>query len=125
VVGFTPAGVALRHRRIARVLPAAHGIHHDLGQYGNIACPQVETLPGDRVQGVDGITDTKISRDTGTPEELIIVDRQKAADMKLTVSKIASMLQTVLTGTAAGNYREAGNEYKIRVKLQAAEDAFK
>ncbi|MDP2647157.1 MAG: efflux RND transporter permease subunit, partial [Desulfobacterales bacterium] len=73
------------------------------------------------VEQVDGITDTRISRQFGAPEELIIVDRQKAADMKLTVSKIAEMLQTVLSGTIAGNYRHAGDEYKIRVKLKNAE----
>jgi len=73
------------------------------------------------IQNVDGITDIKISRESGTPEELIIVDRQKAADMKLTVSNIANMLQTVLSGTAAGNYREAENEYRILVKLEGAE----
>ncbi|HUV51436.1 MAG TPA: efflux RND transporter permease subunit [Anaerolineae bacterium] len=76
---------------------------------------------GEIVRNVDGITDIKISRESGTPEELIIVDRQKAADMKLTVSKIANMLQTVLSGTAAGNYREAENEYQILVKLEDAE----
>ena len=69
------------------------------------------------VAGIPGITDTSVSRDTGTPEELIIVDRQKAADMKLTISSIANMLQTVLSGTSAGNYREGGSEYRIRVKL--------
>lgn len=73
------------------------------------------------VTKVAGVTDAKISRETGTPEELIIVDRQKAADMKLTVSKIANMLQTVLSGTAAGNYREGGDEYRILVKLEGAE----
>ncbi len=73
------------------------------------------------LEKVDGITDTKLSRETGTPEELIIVDRQKAADMKLTVSKIANMLQTVLSGTSAGNYREGGDEYRIRVQLEGAE----
>jgi HAE1 family hydrophobic/amphiphilic exporter-1 len=74
-----------------------------------------------RVQGVvddiAGITDTRISRETGTPERLIIIDRLKAADMKLTVSKIANYLQTALSGTSAGNYREGGNEYQIRVQL--------
>jgi len=89
---------------------------HDL-ETSDLLAKRVE----EAISGIEGITDTQISRDTGSPEELIIVDRQKAADMKLTVSKIASMLQTVLTGTSAGNYREAGNEYKIRVKLQAAE----
>ena len=73
------------------------------------------------VDGVDGVTDTQISRDTGTPEEMIIVDRQKAADMKLTVSRIANTLKTVLSGTVAGNYRESGKEYQILVKLQDAE----
>jgi len=89
---------------------------HDI-ETSDVLAKRVEAV----VAGVDGITDTKISRETGTPEALIIVDRQKAADMKLTVSKVAGMLQTVLTGTAAGNYREGGNEYKIRVKLQGAE----
>ena len=69
------------------------------------------------IEGISGITDTRISRETGTPERLIIVDRLKAADMKLTVSKIANYLQTALSGTSAGNYREGGNEFQIRVQL--------
>jgi HAE1 family hydrophobic/amphiphilic exporter-1 len=72
------------------------------------------------VEQVDGVTDTRVTRESGNPEELIIVDRQKAADMKLTVSKIAYMLQTVLSGTSASSFREAGNEYKIRVQLKDA-----
>ncbi len=70
---------------------------------------------------VPGITDTKVSRDTGTPETLIMVDRQKAADMKLTVSMIANTLQTVLSGTSAGEYRDRGDEYRILVKMEEAE----
>jgi HAE1 family hydrophobic/amphiphilic exporter-1 len=73
------------------------------------------------VDGIDGITDTRISRESGSPEELIIVDRKKAATMKLTVSHIANMLQTVLSGTSAGNYRESGNEYRILLRLDEAE----
>jgi HAE1 family hydrophobic/amphiphilic exporter-1 len=41
--------------------------------------------------------------------------------MKLTVSRIANMLQTALSGTSAGNYREEGKEYRILVKLKGAE----
>jgi HAE1 family hydrophobic/amphiphilic exporter-1 len=41
--------------------------------------------------------------------------------MKLTVSRIANMLQTALSGTSAGNYRDRGNEYKIQVKLEDSE----
>jgi HAE1 family hydrophobic/amphiphilic exporter-1 len=89
---------------------------HDL-ETSDALAHRVEEIIAD----VDGITDTRISRETGTPEELIVVDRQKAAGMKLTVSKIANMLQTVLTGTSAGNYREGGNEYRIRVKIAGAD----
>jgi HAE1 family hydrophobic/amphiphilic exporter-1 len=73
------------------------------------------------VERVEGITDTVISRDTGTPEEIIIVDRRKAADMKLTVQQIAQSLQTVLSGSGAGNYREGGDEFRILVQVKDAE----
>jgi len=73
------------------------------------------------VEDVDGVTDALVSRETGSPEELILVDREKAADMKLTVSHVADMLQTVLSGTRASDYREAGKEYRILVKLEEAE----
>ncbi|MBN2468215.1 MAG: efflux RND transporter permease subunit [Deltaproteobacteria bacterium] len=89
---------------------------HDL-EKADILAQNVKAI----VEDVDGITDVQISRESGSPEELIIVDRQKAADMKLTVSQIANMLQTVLSGTGASNYREAGDEYRILVKLEAAE----
>jgi HAE1 family hydrophobic/amphiphilic exporter-1 len=70
---------------------------------------------------VAGVTDARISREIGTPEEIIVIDRLKAADMKLTVSQIAYTLQTFLTGTRASNYREAGDEFWIRVKVKDAE----
>jgi HAE1 family hydrophobic/amphiphilic exporter-1 len=73
------------------------------------------------VESVEGITDARISRESGSPEELILIDRQKAADMKLTVSKIANALQTIISGTRASYYREAGDEFAILVKLRDAE----
>jgi len=73
------------------------------------------------VESVEGITDARISRESGSPEELILIDRQKAADMKLTVSKIANALQTIISGTRAGYYRETGDEFGILVRLRDAE----
>jgi len=69
----------------------------------------------------EGVTDASISRESGTPEELIFVDRDKAADMKVTVSQIATMLQTALSGSRAGSYRHAGDEYTILVQLKDAD----
>jgi len=73
------------------------------------------------VENVEGITDAKVSRESGRPEEVVIIDRQKAADMKLTVSDIANALQTIISGTQARNFRELGDEYVIRVKIKEAE----
>jgi len=73
------------------------------------------------VEQVEGITDVQLSREAGSPEELIVIDRSKASDMKLTVSQIADALQTMLSGTKAGNFREAGDEYAILVKMKDAE----
>jgi HAE1 family hydrophobic/amphiphilic exporter-1 len=73
------------------------------------------------VDHVEGVADTRLSRDPGGPEELIVIDRQKAADMHLTVSRIANALQTILSGTRAGYYRQFGDEFTILVKLRDAE----
>lgn len=73
------------------------------------------------VEAVEGVTDAQLSRESGAPEELILVDRQKAADMKLTVTQIAEMLQTVLSGTRAGYYREGGDEFAILVTVKDSE----
>ncbi|MBN2058783.1 MAG: efflux RND transporter permease subunit, partial [Deltaproteobacteria bacterium] len=74
------------------------------------------------VESVKGITDAEISRKSGSPEELIIVDRPKAADMRLTVSSIARMLQTALGGSTASYFRQGGDEYEIAVRLENAEN---
>lgn len=73
------------------------------------------------VQGVPGVTDVQVSRGTGSPERLITVDRAKAEDMKVAVQDVAEMLETVVSGTAAGNFREGGDEFAIRVRLKNAE----
>ncbi|NUM34879.1 MAG: efflux RND transporter permease subunit [Candidatus Brocadiae bacterium] len=73
------------------------------------------------IEKIEGITDVILSRESGGKEETIIIDRQKAANMKLTVSQIANMFQTIFAGSSAGYYREQGDEYKILVKLENSE----
>ncbi|MBN2688233.1 MAG: efflux RND transporter permease subunit, partial [Deltaproteobacteria bacterium] len=89
---------------------------HDLTTADTLA-QRIKTI----VETVDGVTDAQVSRESGNPEELVFVDRQKSADMKLTVLQIANTLQTALSGTTAGSYREGGDEYDIRVKIREAE----
>lgn len=69
------------------------------------------------IQRVPGITDTQISRQEGSPEQVIRIDRQKAADLGLSVSRIGDALQTTVGGTQASFYRERGKQYRILVRL--------
>jgi len=73
------------------------------------------------VELVEGVTDAQVSRQSGSPEEVIAVDREKASAMKVSVSQVAAALATAITGTRAGYYREAGDEYPIVVKLSEGE----
>lgn len=73
------------------------------------------------VAGVHGVTDVRLSRDLGMPETRVIIDRQKAGIMKISVATIADTLRTVLAGSEAGNFRENGDEYEILVKVRDAD----
>lgn len=73
------------------------------------------------VESVEGIADVRLSREVGKPEQLFLIDRHAAADMKLSVSQIGRTIQTVLTGTQASMYREGGYEFRILVKVKDSE----
>jgi HAE1 family hydrophobic/amphiphilic exporter-1 len=73
------------------------------------------------IKEVPGITDVKLSREKGVPERSIIIDRDKAADQKLTINAISTFLETMMSGRSAGNLRDGSNEYKILVKATDAE----
>jgi HAE1 family hydrophobic/amphiphilic exporter-1 len=73
------------------------------------------------IANIEGVTDVRISREEGSPEQHLIIDRQKAADMKLTMNQIAGFIQTVLMGNQASQFREAGREYRILVKVKDSE----
>jgi HAE1 family hydrophobic/amphiphilic exporter-1 len=73
------------------------------------------------IENVKGITDIRISREAGNPEELFVIDRQAAADLKLSVTQIGRTIQTMLMGSQASLYREAGREFRILVKVKDSE----
>jgi len=69
------------------------------------------------VRDVPGITYTRISRQEGSPEQIVHIDRQKAADLGLSVARIGEALETAVGGSQASYYREGGREYAIFVRL--------
>ncbi len=73
------------------------------------------------VENIKGVTDVRISRLEGAPEQHLVINRERASDMKLSVSQIASFIQTILMGTQASQFREGGREYRILVKVKDSE----
>jgi HAE1 family hydrophobic/amphiphilic exporter-1 len=73
------------------------------------------------VEGIPGVSDVYLSNEDTTPEEVIIVDRDRAADVALSVSKVSSLIKTAVAGDIAGYFRVNGKEYDIRVKLSDSE----
>ncbi len=71
------------------------------------------------MEGIPAIADVRLSRREGRPEQNLIVDREKIADVGLTVNQIAQVIQTNVGGGRAGVFREKGEEYPIMVRLQA------
>lgn len=74
------------------------------------------------VENIPNVTDVELSRDLGVPEQRIVIDRQKAADLQISVRTIADSLRTILAGSSAGEYRDGGDEYTILVKVKDADN---
>jgi HAE1 family hydrophobic/amphiphilic exporter-1 len=70
------------------------------------------------LEGVAGISDVRLNRDPGRPERVIRIDREKIARLGLSMTRVASVIETNLAGTRATVLRRAGREYDIFVRLR-------
>jgi HAE1 family hydrophobic/amphiphilic exporter-1 len=71
----------------------------------------------DAVRGVPGVTDIDVSREAGIPQEELTINREKAADLGLSVRDVAEALETAIAGTQAGEFRSEGDAHRILVQL--------
>jgi HAE1 family hydrophobic/amphiphilic exporter-1 len=73
------------------------------------------------IDDVPGITDIQTSLEAGIPQQEIRLNRDKVADLGLSVRDVTELLQTAVAGSKAGEFRAAGNSYRILVQLKDAE----
>ncbi|GAB4477230.1 MAG: efflux RND transporter permease subunit [Thermoflexibacter sp.] len=66
-----------------------------------------------------GANDVQVSVQTGNPELRIDLDREKMARLGLNITTVGATLQNSLAGNDDSKYSEGGNDYKIRVMLDA------
>ena len=71
-----------------------------------------------RITNVAGVRDARVSRREGRPEENLVFDREKIADLGLTVRDVATSIQANVGGVLAGQFRVSGDEFPIRVRLR-------
>ncbi len=75
----------------------------------------------DILQGVEGVTDTRVSREEPVPQEFVRISRSRAADLGVSVERAARMLEVAIGGVQAGEFTVEGRQYPILIKLRDAE----
>lgn len=73
------------------------------------------------ISRIEGVVDTTVSRELGSPELQIEVDRTKASSLGLGMSLIADTIRTYFFGKAATKFRQAGDEYDIFLRLKESD----
>jgi HAE1 family hydrophobic/amphiphilic exporter-1 len=79
---------------------------------------QLAAVMRTRMQQVPGITGVRVSRREGRPEERLVFDRERIAELGLSVSEVARAVQANVGGIEAGRLRDEGEEYPIVVRLK-------
>jgi HAE1 family hydrophobic/amphiphilic exporter-1 len=71
-----------------------------------------------RIERLAGVEDVRVSRREGQPEERLVFDRERIAELGLTVRDVGRTVQANVGGVEASRLREGGHEYPIRVRLR-------
>ena len=74
-----------------------------------------------RMERLPMIRGARSGRQEGRPEQNVVFDRQKIAELGLSGRDIAEAIQANIGGTTAGVFREGGEEYDINVRLQESD----
>lgn len=69
----------------------------------------------EKIKTIKGTSEVKLSVETGNPEVSVLVDRDKMADLGITMDLLGASMQTAFSGNTRSQYREGGNEYDINV----------
>jgi HAE1 family hydrophobic/amphiphilic exporter-1 len=106
---------------LERILGGDEGLTVEVRGFDLATLEQLAEQAGHAIEGIEGITDIEISRKAGVPQQEILVDRDKVADLGLTPRDVTETLETALAGSKAGEFRSEGQSYRILVQLQDAE----
>ncbi|MBI5893253.1 MAG: efflux RND transporter permease subunit [Deltaproteobacteria bacterium] len=70
-----------------------------------------------RLSSLPGFVDTDTAQALRHPEVQVRINREKASDLGVKIESVASSLRTMVGGEKVGLFREAGEQYNIRLRL--------
>jgi HAE1 family hydrophobic/amphiphilic exporter-1 len=106
---------------LERLLKTVEGITVEVRGFELETLDLLARQVADTIAEVPGVTDVRLSREAGIPQQAINVDRSKVADLGLTVRDVTRVIETAVAGSKAGEFRVEGNSYRILVQLEDAE----
>ncbi len=65
---------------------------------------------------IEGVVNTDSSFKLGNPELQVRIDRDRAADLGVSASDVARVVETLVAGREASVYREGGSEYDLTLR---------
>jgi len=68
------------------------------------------------LRGLEGVNFVFSSFEWGSPELQVVIDRERAAALGLSVAQLGEIVETQVKGTFAGVFRERGKERDIRLR---------
>lgn len=86
--------------------------------------PDLQALDGyaqqliKRLSAIPGFVDVDTGQAQRRPEVQVRIDRQKASDLGIRAEDIALTLRTMVGGEKVGFYREGGEQYDVRLRLE-------
>jgi HAE1 family hydrophobic/amphiphilic exporter-1 len=104
-----------------RILGGDEGLTVEIRGYDLSTLDALARSVASLIVDMPGITDIQTSLEAGLPQQEIRLNRDKVADLGLSVRDITELLQTAVAGSKAGEYRTGGNSYRILVQLKDAE----
>ena len=106
---------------LERILGGDQGINVEVRGFDLLTLDRLAEQAGRAVESVSGITDVDISRNAGVPQQDIIIDRNRVADLGLTPRDVTKTLESALVGADVGDFRSGGESSRILVQLKDVE----
>jgi HAE1 family hydrophobic/amphiphilic exporter-1 len=70
-----------------------------------------------KVKQIDGVTDADTSFEATQPELRITVDRQRAADLGVSLETLSSTMSTLVGGEEVSKYKDGDEQFSVRMRL--------